>query len=116
MTINESISTIDARYPNNTPRSTKIQYLSRLDRLVSDKVMNKEFTPYTEDTDGNTKLLVDEPYTDIYVFWLQAWIDYWNGDYDKYNTAIMMYQSVYDAFAKDYNSKHSSSTTQFKFF
>ena len=116
MTINGAISAIDARYPNNLPIPTKIQYLSKLDHLIAQNIMSTDFTGYTEDTSGNTELLVGDPYTDIYVFWLQAWIDYWNGEYDKYNTAITMYQSVYDAFAKEYGSTHRGKTTQFKFY
>lgn len=117
MTVNGAISAIDARYPNNLPHPTKVQYLSKLDHLIAKNIISAEFGGYTEDTPGDTELLVGEPYTDIYVFWLQAWIDYWNGEYDKYNSAITMYQSVYDAYSKDYISKHGSGVMpQIKFY
>lgn len=116
MTINEAISIIDERYSNNMPAETKVNYLSRLDHLVAKRVMKKEdFSGYTATTPRDVSLLVGEPYTDIYIFWLQAWIDYWNEEYEKYNTAISMYQAIYEAFAKDYQSTHTE-THQFKFY
>lgn len=117
MTIHDAISAIDARYPNAMPKPTKVQYLSRLDHLIAKNVMKTAFGGYTEETPGDTELLAGEPYADIYVFWLQAWIDYRNGEYDKYNTAITMYQSVFDAYAKEYISAHGSADTpQLKFY
>jgi hypothetical protein len=115
MTINEVISAVDALYPNTLPLPQKVQYLSKLDHLIASDITKQEFKGYTEDN-GDTELIVGEPYTDIYVFWLQGWIDYWNQEYDKYNSAMMMYQSVFDAFAKDYSSKHRGGTVQFKFY
>lgn len=116
MTINGAISAIDARYLNTLPRPDKVKYLSKLDHLIAKNITSTQFNGYTDETSGDTELLVGEPYTDIYIFWLQGWIDYWNGEYDKYNSAMLMYQSLYDAFAKDYAANHKGKTTQIKFY
>ncbi len=121
MTIHEAISRIDNEYENTYSPEQKKAYLSRLDWLIKNNIIDKhqggadvEFNGYDDNTPEDTVLLVPEPFTDIYIFWLQAWIDYWNGDYDKYNNTISIYQSVYDSFRNDYNSKHMPLGTTLK--
>ena len=49
-----------------------------------------------------TVLLVPAPFENIYLRWLEAQIDYANGEYTKYNNAIITYNAEYDDFAKYY--------------
>ena len=53
-----------------------------------------------------TELLVPAPFDEVYLRWLEAQIDYANGEYDKYNNAILMYQTAYDGYANYYNRTH----------
>ena len=123
MTIHEAISRIDSEYENSYSPERKIADLSRLDGLIKKNIIDKHeggegvsFKGYDENTPADTMLLVPEPFSDIYVFWLQAWIDYRNGDIDKYNNAIAMYQSLYDAYHSDYHGAHlPKSKTKLKF-
>jgi hypothetical protein len=48
--------------------------------------------------------------------WLEAHIDYANGEYDKYNNAILMYQAAYNAYANYYNRNRMPKGTTFKYF
>jgi hypothetical protein len=79
--------------------------------IPSDKVPG-----YGEDEDLSTVLLVPAPYDDIYVRWLEAQIDYTNGEYGKYNNSIAMYNAAYTAFANYYNRTHMPKGKKFKFF
>lgn len=122
MTIQEAISKIDGMYPNTYKSDIKIKYLSKLDGIIKKEVIDKFYEESDKEFKGydnapmTTELLVKEPYTEIYIFWLQAWIDYWNGDYDKYNAAIGMYEAEYNAFAENYNLTHTRKKVQMKFF
>jgi hypothetical protein len=64
------------------------------------------FNGYDENTDGDTVLLVPSPYDEIYLRWLEAMIDYNNGEYDKYNSAIQLYNTMYRGFANYYTRTH----------
>ena len=113
MKISDAINRVDLLHPNSYSPNQKVEYLSKLDKLIKQNIIDKHkdgenivFDGYDMNTPFDTELLVPSPYDDIYVFWLQAWINFWNEEYDRYNSSISMYQSMYDAFYNDYHSKH----------
>lgn len=123
MKIREAISTIDSLKHNTYSQSDKIAWLSRMDsnikRLIIDTHEGAEevnFTGYDDTTDLETELLVPAPFDEIYLRWLEAQIDYTNGEYNKYNNAILMYNTAYQAYRNYYNSMHMPIGQGFKFF
>lgn len=123
MTIMEAIHRIDSVKPNRYSQQEKIQWLSILDGTVKAEIIDthegagaSDFKGYTEKTDLNTQLLVPAPYDDIYLFWLESQIDYWNGEIKKYNNSIAMYNNAYSEFAKYYNRTHLPLGKKWKFF
>ena len=123
MTIIEAIAIIDAVKPNGYSQEEKIRWLSKLDGKIKEEIIdtheggeNKPFSVYNANTDLDTQLLVDEPYTDIYRYWLEAQIDYANAEYGKYNNSITTYNAVYANYQRAYNRKNMPKTTKLKFF
>ena len=113
MKIMEAINSLDALKSNTYTQSDKIVWLSRLDSMVKKQVVDTHegaeavaFTGYDDSTDLNTVLLVPEPYDEMYLRWMEAQIDYHNGEYGKYNNAIIMFNTVFDAYKSDYNATH----------
>ena len=53
---------------------------------------------------------------DIYIRWLEAQIDYANGEYGKYNNSITMYNTAYSAYEKYYNREHKPIQKNFTHF
>ena len=109
MKIIEAISQLDSLKQNTYSQNDKIQWLSRLDWMVKKHILDAHngadgftFTGYDESTDINTELLVPAPYDEVYLRWLEAQIDYANGEYGKYNNAITMFNTAFEAFAKYY--------------
>ena len=124
MTINEAITRLDSLIFNTYSNDDKVQWLSRLDlslkRLIFDTHEGANcghFSGYTEYTPDNMVLLVPAPFDDIYLRWMEAQIHYHNGEYDKYNSAIILYNAAYEAFAKFYNRTHMpiQKSKRFKF-
>lgn len=117
MTIMEAISQSDELKFNNYSQEVKIGWLSRLDHSIKAQILDNyegkktDFTGYDTDTDLDTVLLVPAPYDEIYLRWLEAQIDYYNGEYDKYNNAITMYNAAFDAFNKYYRKHHMPIST-----
>ena len=123
MKIIEAITQIDNLKHNTYSQKDKLNWLSRLDsmakRLVIDTHVGGEFvlfTGYNADTDLNTDMLIPEPFDDAYLRWLEAQIDYTNGEYNKYNNSIMMYNTAFQAYRNYYNSTHMPLGKGFKFF
>lgn len=110
MTIIEAINKIDALKPNTYEQSDKVTWLSRLDWNVKKEIIDTHiggtetaFTGYDDSTPLDTELLVPAPYDEVYLRWLEAQIDYTNGEYGKFNNAIIMYNTAFDAYASYYN-------------
>lgn len=123
MTILEAVHKIDTVKPNSYTQPEKIKWLSTLDGIIKSEVIdtheggeNVVFEGYPEDVDLDTVLLVPAPYDDVYIRWLEARIDYANGEYGKYNNSLTAYSNAYDSYANYYNRKHMPKGKSFKFF
>lgn len=124
MTIMDAIYRIDELKPNRYSQSEKIKWLSTLDGLIKSEIIDTHeggegivFSGYDENTDISTVLLVPAPHDHIYIHWLEARIDYSNGEYGKYNNSHVAYNDAYSMFQKYYNRTHMpiSKGKRFKF-
>ena len=122
MTLMEALHRIDTIKPNSYSQVEKTKWLSSLDGIVKTEIIdmheggNITFNGYSDDTAPTTELLVPAPYDDIYLRWLEARMDYANGEYGKYNNSVTMYNTAYSAYANHYNRTHMPKGTKFKFF
>ena len=113
MKIIEAISRLDALKFNTYTQSDKVDWLSRLDSMVKNLIIDTHegaeavtFTGYDDSTSLDTVLLVPSPFDEMYLRWLEAQIDYHNGEYDKYNNAIIMFNTTFEAYKSYYNGAH----------
>lgn len=123
MTLIESITRIDKLKPNTYSQSDKIKWLSTLDGIIKREIIDTHeggggisFTGYDDNTPLTVELLIPAPYDDIYIRWLEAQIDYSNGEYKRYNNSMQMYNDAYFSFSKHYNRTHMPKGKKFKFF
>ena len=123
MTIMDALYRIDELKPNSYSQTEKIQWLSSLDGVIKSESIDTHeggesvvFKGYGEDAELTTVLLVPAPYDDIYLRWLEAQIDYANGEYGKYNNSLTAYNDAYILYQRYYNRTHMPKGTKFKFF
>lgn len=123
MKISEAISKIDSLKHNTYTQSDKVAWLSRVDAMVKKLIIDTHegadevpFTGYDDTTDLETELLVPAPFDELYLRWLEAQIDYTNGEYGKYNNSVTMYNTAYTAYQNYYNRTHKPLGKSFKFF
>jgi hypothetical protein len=123
MKISEAISRLDSQKHNAYSPSDKVAWLSRLDNMVKKHIIDTHegddevtFTGYDDTTDLQTELLIPAPYDEVYLRWMEAQIDYTNGEYSKYNNSIDMFHTSYNAYANYYNRTHMPNGNKFKFF
>ena len=113
MTLLEAVHKIDTVKPNSYTQPEKIKWLSNLDGIIKSEIIdtheggeNVVFEGYDDDTDPDTVLLVPAPYDDIYIRWLEARIDYANGEYNKYNNTATVFNAAFESYSRFYNGHH----------
>lgn len=123
MTLVEAISKIDNLKHNTFTHEDKVGWLSRLDELVKKEILDTHedggaewFFGYDTDSDVETELLVPAPYDEMYLRWLEAQIDYGNGEYDRYNNSMEMFNTAYQGYANYYNRTHMPKGKPFRYF
>ncbi len=118
MKIAEAIGTIDKLKHNAYEPEIKTMWLSKLDGRIKNEILDthenktQAFSGYDENTPIDTELLVPAPYDDIYLKWLEAQIDYYNGEYGRYNNSIIKFNTAYENFASFYNRTHMPKHTK----
>ncbi len=123
MTIIEAINKIDNLKPNSYTQQDKVKWLSILDGIIKTEIIDTHegsekvtFNGYEAETPVDTVLLVPAPYDDVYVKWLEAQMDYANGETAKYNNSMVMYNTAYSTFERYYNRTHMPKGKSIKFF
>ena len=113
MKLGEAISRADEMTPNSCSKEEKIKWLSTLDGLVKEQIIDTHtdsdkvlFSGYDETTDTQAQLLIPAPFDMVYVHWLEAQIHYANGEIKKYNNAVEVFNTELDAYKRFYNRCH----------
>lgn len=123
MTALEAIARLDGLKPNGFSFEQKMLWLSALDGTVKREIIDRHeggeeisFSPYRPEEDGGVTLLVPFPYDEIYLRYMEAQIDYANGEYERFNNSSAMYAAAYGAFERYYNRSRMPLGTRKKFF
>ena len=113
MTINDAIAKVDALKPNTYEDAVKVSWLSDLDgRIYLECIRTHEggedvvMPAYDDAVDMDTELLVQEPYSDLYVKYLAAQIDYHNAEFGRYGNSMVMFNASLDDFYSWYTRTH----------
>lgn len=123
MTINDVLALIDELDANTYDAKTKIGWLSKLDgRVFNNIILTHEHDLVNDGTEeGNlieptfsgyknatldTELLIDDTYSDVYTDYLMAMIAYSNGETERYQNSMIMFNSNYKEYADWYNRTH----------
>lgn len=123
MTIMGAINHIDEVKPNGYSQTEKIMWLSTLDGIVKAEIIDTHeggdgvpYKGYNEMTALTQELLIPHPYDDVYIKWLEAQIDYANGEFGKYNNTITAYNKALSDFERAYNRTHMPIGKKIKYF
>lgn len=122
MTIIQAINRIDNLKYNTYSTAEKVAWLSTVDAMVQTQVVNANrgkkggSVCYDPDTDLDTELLVQAPFDEMYLRWMEAQMDYANGELDKYNNAMEMFRAVFDSYSNWYTRTHMPASRPIRFF
>lgn len=114
-TIREIIGRVDENKFNEYSEQLKLRWVAILDGKIAVDVLlmhpseTKQFNyAYPEGMD--TEPLVAFPHDDIYDLWLEAQIDMKNGEYEKYQNAMLQFNAAYDNFVNWFLTHHAPET------
>ncbi len=114
MNIQEALDMADQMKPNMMKRELKIAFLTEIEQLIHDEIIMKhvhdaaeETLPaYNKDTDPGTELVIRDPYSMVYVYWLTSKIDLQNLEMDKYNNDRALFENAYNTMSDWYTREH----------
>lgn len=91
------IARVDNLKLNTYTTEAKVQYIDTLEGLISIQLLHAPFTPSTAEVKD---LIVPDPFTEMYVYYLFAMIDQLNMEYDSYNNNMQMFNNEWDKYKK----------------
>ena len=122
MNLQKALDLTDEMRPNMMERNTKILFLTEIEQLIYEEILMKheheeeiEKPEYDSDTDPGTELLVPDPYSMVYVYWLMSKIDMQNLEFDKYNNDRALFENQYDTFSDYWTRGHMPLTAMPQF-
>lgn len=113
MTIDKAVNEINDLVHTHFQRPKMVEWLSAADGIVQKAVIDAHeggscvFPGYTDETPGDTELLVPAPYDECYIHWLASKIHYANGEYTKYNNSVLMFETELQKFKNEYKKTHT---------
>lgn len=111
MTLSQAITRADLSRPNELEPELKLAWLTALDGRLQRLLRAHEgpvpdLPGYGPDTDPDTVLPIPAPWDEIYVLYLLMRIDLENGELERYNNDVLLYNRAWQAFAGDFTRTH----------
>lgn len=101
MTINELFTIADDVKPNAFTKDDLTRWLNEVEGMVQTRVLllaPEEIISYSYEEDKDKELLVSPPYDKLYLPYLEARIDYTNGEYNRYQNSMQLFNSFFSEF------------------
>lgn len=114
MNIQKALDMADSMLPNMMDRPIKIAFLTEIEQYIHNEIVKKhehteeqeQLPVYTEDTDPGTELVIPDPYSNLYYYYIMAKIDEQNLEFDKFNTHWALFENKYDTMSDWYTREH----------
>lgn len=112
MTVSEVIAKADNLRPNQYGMDLKTQWLSEVEGIIIDTILNEsegndiQFEKYNYELDMEKELKIPDRFCDVYIHYILAKIDYHDSETESYQNDVIMYQASMDSFAGWYIRNH----------
>lgn len=94
MTREDILAEVREIRPNEYQDEWALRQVDELRQRILRELMDGYLVP-----DEGGELLTPTPYQKVYVYWLLAQIDLANGDYDRYNNSLQMFNAAWQEYA-----------------
>ena len=116
MNLRELLVEVDQLRPNAFADAEKIRMVNTVEGRIYKDILSKYegeepvFVPFAEGQEER-ELVVPVPFTDVYVFYLISMVDFYNGDSNKYNDSMILYNDAWENYAAYYLQTHTPKQT-----
>ena len=106
MTVGGAITYLDSVKPNAFSQSVKLTWLNEIEGKIAREIHLTD--PPEEYTSGDLteELAVGNPYTGVYTWWLQAQCDLANGEYDRAQTTMALFNTAWSEYLRWYCQRY----------
>lgn len=104
-TLKGVIGMVDDIKPNAFSNETKTQWLNECEGVIQTEVMLLDVAAcisYSYERDKDAQLLVQPPHDKVYWTYLVAMIDFANGEYNRYQDTVQMYNAFFGEYMRWY--------------
>ena len=105
MTLIEAITRTQTLKPSQYSIEEMAAWISELENKIykeygmwHEGALEVPMYSYDPVADADTVLMVPDPYSDVYIKYLQMQIDYHNAEYNRYNQSTNMYNTALSAY------------------
>lgn len=122
MTLNEIITLVGELKPHQFEDNVLIGWINAVEgKLVNEvfcmreedeRIKTLDYSKYDELTDMDTELLVPDPYTDLYKYYLFSMIDLTNEETDRYTNSMIMFNNSWQEFVNYWYRTHKTALSQ----
>lgn len=115
MTLSQAIAKADFSKPNIIPTVEKIDWINAVEQNIKSEIIDCRVDADGVKYDGyneamlSRELIAPAPYSEMYVKYLEAQIDYRNDEIASYNNAMSIYNTLLGEFRNYYNKRHITS-------
>ena len=105
MTLSEVMTRVDEIKPNAFSNEVKTSWMNEVEGMVQTEVFlfnHVDVVQYSYEEDKDKTLLVAPPHDKLYAPYLEARIDYANGEYNKYQNTMQLFNQFYGEFMRWY--------------
>lgn len=99
MTLFKALQNFDAQRSNNVGVERKITWVSQLDYKISAELGEprgaEPFKGYCAETPLDTVLKAPDEYAEIYTVYMNAQLDYTNGEIARFNNSSVLFNKLY---------------------
>lgn len=95
------IEEVNRRKTNPFTEEQLTEWINKLESTIQIDLLKtplEELIRYTYETDQLAELIVPEPFTDVYVYYLFAMIDMANNEIASYNNSMAMFENAYSQY------------------
>lgn len=103
MRLKEVIDQADSLKPNAFSNQQKTVWVNDVEGKVQMEILlfaPVEAVRYSYEENQETQLLVAAPYDNLYISYLLAMIDFANGEYDRYNNTVELFNAQFRSYMR----------------
>ena len=107
MTVDEAIDRVDRLKCNAYTLREKREWLAQLEGRIRRELLETHGPGLPLPEEGSRELTAPDPFGGLYLRWLEAQIDLYNGEPERYNGSIALFNAEYNAFESWYIRSHT---------